>query len=50
MNSMCLEEFDLEDNLIGDVGGRELADGLTYRKERKVFMSIWISLSACAPV
>ncbi|XP_025115558.1 uncharacterized protein LOC112576910 isoform X2 [Pomacea canaliculata] len=36
MNSMCLEEFDLEDNLIGDVGGRELADGLTYRKEQKM--------------
>ncbi|PVD20922.1 hypothetical protein C0Q70_19085 [Pomacea canaliculata] len=40
MNSMCLEEFDLEDNLIGDVGGRELADGLTYRKEHTFNMIV----------
>ena len=32
-HSKCLEEIDLEDNLIGDMGGRELVEGLEERKE-----------------
>ena len=32
-NSECLEELDLEDNLIGDLGGREVMDALIDRKE-----------------
>ena len=34
-HSKCLEEIDLEDNLIGDMGGRELVEGLEERKEGK---------------
>ena len=33
MNSECLQEIDLDDNLIGDMGGRELYEGLEARKE-----------------
>ena len=33
MNSKCIEELDLEDNNIGELGGREIMDGLEYRKE-----------------
>ncbi|XP_048247427.1 uncharacterized protein LOC124119712 [Haliotis rufescens] len=36
MCSHCLEELDLEDNLIGDLGGREIVEGLMYRKEEKL--------------
>ena len=32
-NSECLEELDLEDNLIGGLGGREVMDALIDRKE-----------------
>lgn len=35
-HSTCLEELDLEDNLIGDLGGRELVEGLLDRKEAKL--------------
>ena len=31
--SKCLEEVDLEDNLIGDLGGREIMEALEDRKE-----------------
>ena len=33
MNSKCLEELDLEDNHIGELGGKQLMEGLEYRKE-----------------
>ena len=36
-HSKCLEELDLEDNLIGDLGGQELLNGLSIRKEGKDF-------------
>nr|XP_054770701.1 uncharacterized protein LOC129278584 [Lytechinus pictus] len=32
-NSSCLQELDLDDNLIGDLGGREIMEGLRARKE-----------------
>ena len=32
-HSECLEELDLEDNLIGDLGGREIMEALLDRKE-----------------
>ena len=38
MHSDCLEELDLEDNLIGDSAGRELLEALEHRKEG---MSYW---------
>ncbi|XP_070538702.1 uncharacterized protein [Ptychodera flava] len=31
--SDCLKELDLDDNLIGDLGGREIMEGLQQRKE-----------------
>lgn len=31
--SDCLQELDLEDNLIGDMGASELIEGLMERKE-----------------
>ena len=36
MHSDCLEELDLEDNLIGDSAGRELLEALEHRKEGTV--------------
>lgn len=33
MHSECFEELDLDDNLIGDLGGKEILEGLEYRKE-----------------
>lgn len=33
MTSKCLEELDLTNNSIGELGGRELKEGLQYRKE-----------------
>ncbi|BFZ06078.1 hypothetical protein BsWGS_09117 [Bradybaena similaris] len=36
MTSKCLEELDLTDNSIGELGGRELKEGLQYRKEAKL--------------
>ncbi|ESO98833.1 hypothetical protein LOTGIDRAFT_231199 [Lottia gigantea] len=36
MFSEGIEELDLDDNLISDMGGRELLDGLTFRKEEKL--------------
>ncbi|XP_059164171.1 uncharacterized protein LOC131947100 [Physella acuta] len=36
MNSKCFVELDLEDNSIGEMGGREILDGLTARKEAKL--------------
>ncbi|XP_077987813.1 uncharacterized protein LOC144442361 [Glandiceps talaboti] len=33
MYSDCLKELDLDDNLIGDLGGREIMEGLQQRKE-----------------
>ena len=33
MYSECFEELDLDDNLIGDLGGKEIQEGLEYRKE-----------------
>uniref|UniRef100_A0A0B6ZLY1 Uncharacterized protein n=2 Tax=Arion vulgaris TaxID=1028688 RepID=A0A0B6ZLY1_9EUPU len=36
MNSKCLQELDLEDNTIGELGSREIMDGLKYRKEIKL--------------
>ena len=47
-----MEELDLEDNLIGEVGGREVMDGLSYRKERKcvyvcVCVCVCVFLSFC---
>lgn len=32
-HSSCLQELDLDDNLIGDLGGREMMEGLKARKE-----------------
>ena len=32
-HSACLQELDLDDNLIGDLGGREIMEGLKGRKE-----------------
>ncbi|XP_072034390.1 uncharacterized protein [Amphiura filiformis] len=32
-HSMCLQEIDLDDNAIGDLGGREIMDGLKARGE-----------------
>lgn len=32
-HSMCLQELDLDDNPIGDLGGREIMDGLKVRGE-----------------
>ncbi|XP_067944278.1 ribonuclease inhibitor-like [Watersipora subatra] len=32
-SSECLQELDLEDNLIGDMGGAELLEAMTQRKE-----------------
>lgn len=34
-HSKCLQELDLEDNLIGDAGGRELIEGLESRSACK---------------
>ncbi|KAL3847689.1 hypothetical protein ACJMK2_018649 [Sinanodonta woodiana] len=36
MYSDCFEELDLEDNLIGDLAGREIIEALEYRKEEKL--------------
>ncbi|GFN94416.1 NACHT lrr and pyd domains-containing protein 9 [Plakobranchus ocellatus] len=36
MNSSFLEELDLEDNHIGELGGRQLMEGLEFRKEAKL--------------
>ncbi|CAL1546905.1 unnamed protein product [Lymnaea stagnalis] len=36
MNSKCLVELDVEDNCIGELGGREVLEGLTRRKEAKL--------------
>nr|XP_006819146.1 PREDICTED: uncharacterized protein LOC100369968 [Saccoglossus kowalevskii] len=33
MHSDCLKELDLDDNLIGDLGGKEILEGLQQRKE-----------------
>lgn len=33
MFSECFEELDLDDNLIGDLGGKEIQEALEYRKE-----------------
>ena len=30
---MCLQEINLDDNTIGDLGGREIMDGLKVRGE-----------------
>ena len=35
-HSDCLKEIDLEHNLIGDLGGRELLEALMDRKEGKL--------------
>ena len=45
MHSDCLEELDLEDNLIGDAAGRELLEALEHRKEGKTEIAscIWVS-------
>ena len=43
MHSECLEELDLEDNLIGDSAGRELLDALEHRKEGRTEITIWAS-------
>ena len=32
-HSECLQELDLDDNLVGDLGGREILDALMDRKE-----------------
>ena len=34
-HSAVVQELDFEDNLIGDIGGRELMEGLYCRKEGK---------------
>ena len=34
-HSDCLKEIDVEQNLIGDLGGRELLEALMDRKEGK---------------
>lgn len=47
MHSECFEELDLDDNLIGDLGGKEILEGLEYRKEglfRKIFLTCLKSL------
>ncbi|KAK0048886.1 hypothetical protein Bpfe_021652 [Biomphalaria pfeifferi] len=36
MNSKCFVELDLEDNSISELGGREILEGLTARKEAKL--------------
>ncbi|XP_064639024.1 uncharacterized protein LOC135494713 [Lineus longissimus] len=36
IHSTCLEEIDLDKNLIGDLGGREIMTGLEMRKEAKL--------------
>ena len=46
-----MEELDLEDNLIGEVGGREVMDGLSYRKERKcVYVCVCVCVCVCFSV
>ena len=37
---MCLQELDLEDNLIGDLGGRDLLDALKEREEGMKIMVV----------
>ena len=32
-HSSCLQELDIDDNLIGDLGGREIMEALNQRKE-----------------
>lgn len=49
MYSECFEELDLDDNLIGDLGGKEIQEGLEYRKEGFYFQiffvdNVWFSL------
>ena len=38
-HSECLQELDLDDNLIGDLGGREILEALMDRKEGQENMS-----------
>jgi hypothetical protein len=39
VHSTCLEEIDLDKNLIGDLGGREVMMGLEIRKEGEIVTS-----------
>ena len=41
-NSECFEELDIEDNLIGDMAGRELLEGLLDRKDGTSFIHSFI--------
>ena len=38
-HSECLQELDLDDNLIGDLGGREILEAIMDRKEGQENMS-----------
>jgi hypothetical protein len=40
-HSDCLKEVDLEHNLIGDLGGREILEALMDRKEGEISLDIY---------